>query len=520
MTHAPNVEPVGAREYHERTKHSPESVRASGHVLDWSNQPLPFKIYRSLDRIALSHDFVAPELSALQTLLAATRPRNGEPLDLRGLARLLQLSAGITRTKTYPGGEQHYFRAAACTGALYHIDVYAVCGAVADLPAGVYHFGPHDFALRRLRPGDHRATIAEATGKHPAFGAATAVLVCTSTFWRNAWKYQSRAYRHCFWDCGTLVANLLAAARSQGTPVDLAVGFADTPANHLLGLDTGREVALALVALGSGTVAPPVEHLNLPALSLQTEPLSAVEVDYPLIRATHAGTGFATGVEARSFRDRSHWRPLPEPRGELVPLPPSPPPTPETIDAVIRRRGSTRRFAQTSLSFPELAAAIRAASIAIPADFLPHGDTPTPGNDVDSHLCDLYLIANDVAGLAPGSYVYRPVRNALERLSQGDWREAAGFLALGQNLAADASANLYLLCDLDAIVARFGERGYRAAQLEGGIRGGAAYLAAYAQRFGATGLTFFDDRVTEFFSPHARGKSVMFLVALGRARRM
>jgi hypothetical protein len=42
-----------------------------------------------------------------------------------------------------------------------------------------------------------------------------------------------------------------------------------------------------------------------------------------------------------------------------------------------------------------------------------------------------------------------------------------------------------------------------------------SYLAAYAQRFGATGLTFYDDAVVEFFSPHAAGKSVMFLLALG-----
>jgi hypothetical protein len=41
------------------------------------------------------------------------------------------------------------------------------------------------------------------------------------------------------------------------------------------------------------------------------------------------------------------------------------------------------------------------------------------------------------------------------------------------------------------------------------------YLAAYALGLGATGLTFFDDDVTDFFSPHASGKSVMFLVAAG-----
>ncbi|MHB8626989.1 MAG: hypothetical protein ACYDEO_12385 [Aggregatilineales bacterium] len=42
------------------------------------------------------------------------------------------------------------------------------------------------------------------------------------------------------------------------------------------------------------------------------------------------------------------------------------------------------------------------------------------------------------------------------------------------------------------------------------------YLATYAQHFGVSGLTFFDDAVTEFFSPHAAGKSVMFLIALGK----
>jgi hypothetical protein len=51
--------------------------------------------------------------------------------------------------------------------------------------------------------------------------------------------------------------------------------------------------------------------------------------------------------------------------------------------------------------------------------------------------------------------------------------------------------------------------------LEGGILGGRLYLAAYALRLGASGLTFYDDEVTKFFSPHATGKSPMFLMALG-----
>jgi hypothetical protein len=36
-------------------------------------------------------------------------------------------------------------------------------------------------------------------------------------------------------------------------------------------------------------------------------------------------------------------------------------------------------------------------------------------------------------------------------------------------------------------------------------------------RLGASGLTFFDDEVVQFFSPHAEGKSAIFLLAIGKA---
>ena len=53
-------------------------------------------------------------------------------------------------------------------------------------------------------------------------------------------------------------------------------------------------------------------------------------------------------------------------------------------------------------------------------------------------------------------------------------------------------------------------------QLEAGVLSGKLYLAAYAQRLSATGLTFYDDDVIRFFSPHAHGKSVIMLVATGK----
>ena len=132
-------------------------------------------------------------------------------------------------------------------------------------------------------------------------------------------------------------------------------------------------------------------------------------------------------------------------------------------------------------------------------------------------LNHLYLIVHDVEGLPAGVYVFHRDRQALELLKEGNFRREAGYLGLEQELPADASVNVYCLADLPRILERFGNRGYRATQLEAGIIGGKLYLSAYAQRLGATGLTFYDDDVTAFFSPHAAGKSVIFLIALGRS---
>ena len=144
----------------------------------------------------------------------------------------------------------------------------------------------------------------------------------------------------------------------------------------------------------------------------------------------------------------------------------------------------------------------------VPADFL---------NPFGVQLNDLYLIVNAVEGLRSGAYFFNQGRRGLALLKEGDFRSEAGYLGLEQELPADASVAVFFLADPEAIFHRFGNRGYRAVQLEAGIVGGKLYLTAYALHLGASGLTFYDDDVVTFFSPHAKGKSAMFLVALGKS---
>ena len=508
-----NRELEATRVYHNGTKHSYESIRTSPHYLDWENQPIPFKIYSKLEPLPLPKPLLRSGMPALSAISAGVGPA----LDIvtptsPTLAEILFLSAGITKRKSYPGGEI-LFRAAACTGALYHIDLYLVCADLPDLEAGVYHFSPHDFALRRLRKGDHRAVLVRSSGEEASIVNAPCVIICASTYWRNGWKYQARAYRHCYWDNGTLLANLLAAAAAHKVPAKVAVGFVDAMVNELLALDTKREAALSLVALGNASPEAAGLSTALEPLALETVPLSKAEIDYPAMSAMHEASSLESEEEVVAWREGA--QPKAEKRKDegagrfffLQPLDDDRIPR-DTIEEVVVRRGSTREFSHESITFAQLSTMLDRATRGIHVDFLHQGEAP---------LNDLYLIVHAVEDLPPGAYFFARDKRALELLKDGNFRREAGHLGLGQEIPADSSVDVFFLADLDRTLARFGNRGYRAAQLEAGIMGGKLYLAAYAQRLGASGLTFFDDDVTEFFSPHAEGKSVMFLIALGKS---
>jgi len=518
-----NVNTEVAWNYHEATKHSYTSVRTNPHSLDFDNQPLPFKIYPALEPSRLPTEVRQTGVAALSAIAGSVPaqtlvPTNTAP-DLEAVAQLLYLSAGITRQRKYSGGEI-YFRAAACTGALYEVELYLVSGDLGDLQAGVYHFAPAEFGLRKLRAGDYRSVLVEATGGEPAIAHAPLTIVCTCTYWRNAWKYQARTYRHFGWDNGTMLANLLAVATALGLPAKVVCGFVDSTVNGLLDVDSQREVAFSLVALGHDSglpaqTAPPSQTgarvlADISPLGFETVPLSRDEIDYPLMREMHAASSLHSTEEVARWRGRTALDDSPPAAGPIVRLQPlSDAEMPhDPIEQVILRRGSSRQFARTPISLAQLSTMLDRATRGAPADFL---------DPLGSQLNDLYLIVHAVEDLKSGVYVFHRDRGVLEYLKHGNFRDQAGYLGLEQQLPADAAADIFYLADLRPILQRFGNRGYRAVQLEAGILGGKLYLAAYAQRLGATGLTFYDDDVTRFFSPHAEGKSAIFLVAVGNS---
>ncbi|HEU5002650.1 MAG TPA: SagB/ThcOx family dehydrogenase [Actinomycetota bacterium] len=486
---------MGILEYHEASKHSPESVRRSRRRLDWANKPAPYKDYEP---------GLAEYPLAWPPPPSGPGPVEGGFLKSGFLGRLLNLGAGVLRKRAVPGTETIEFRTYASAGGLYPVEIYAAVGGVAGLPPGLFHYHPRRRALVRLGEGDWRGTLAAATAGEPAVGEAPVVLALTGMPWRTAWKYGPRGFRHLYWDAGMILANLLAISSAAGVTARVVLGFDDGAVSDLLGLDGTREVPLAVLAVGAGAPAPPAGPV--PPLRAAWAPLSGEEIDQPEILAAQASGGLA-GDEVARWRAGGGRRAVAgrEPGGE---------PGREpgggrgiSLERAIRRRGSARSFDRLPVPLGMLADILAAATGGIPTDLTPAGERRVVP----------YFIANRVELLDPGAYAYD---GDLRMLDLGDFARAAGFLCLEQRLGRDAAATHFLMADLPAMLGALGDRGYRVAQLEAGIVGGRIYLAASRHGLGATGLTFYDDEVSEFLAHvGAPGLSPMLAVAVGPATR-
>jgi SagB-type dehydrogenase family enzyme len=394
---------------------------------DLATLPPPMKRYADgLPRVALPRNLPDPGVAATAVLAGVPAPE--QPLDAAQLGRVLFLGAGVVRTAERRG-RRYMFRASGSAGARFPLEVYASTRGVAGVPDGVHWYDPEHHALVQVGPA--------------ADGEAT-TLVITGVPWRTGWRYAERGWRHVYWDGGTLLSQLEAAAASAGLRPRLRSLFPDTEVRDLVGADGVHEYPVALLTLGDGY--PAIGRTG----SAVTGDLPPVEL--PLATAAqHAG-------------DRDLLGPPWESGPELPDVPPS-----DSVDVVIRRRGSQRRM-DRSRTIPRalldcpMAAAMRGVNV-------PH-----------------WVVAHAVDELAPGIYRWPDLSAPLRT---GGFRDELTRICVDQELGGDAA---YVVISA-APGAALDDRGYREAQLAAGLVEGQLHLAAYALGIGATGMTFLDTEV-------------------------
>ncbi|MGI0032092.1 MAG: SagB/ThcOx family dehydrogenase [Nitrososphaeraceae archaeon] len=506
-----NKEVKYALEYHQETKHSEVSIRSSNLYLDWDNKPQPFKFYTSIQSIHLPVDFPIPTLNVI-TMKDTDHVSCPDNIIINSklLSSLLFFSSGITREIKFPHG-RYFMRAAPATGALYPIELYIVSENISGLQAGVYHFCPGQFTLTKLRSGDYRLLLSEAAGYDQVIRDSPFTIILTSIAWRNAWKYQARSYRHWFWDSGVITANLLATATSFGLDTKFILGFVDKAVNEILCLDEEKEASIVLAPVGIGlSLREPQQAENPAKFVPDIVPISkSKEIEYPQIWRLHKVSSFNSNGEVRKWtRSIAMVQDIKEAENNDVVLQ-SKLIDPESVISqplsnIILLRGSTRKFSRRPITFVQLSNILYSLTRTFHSDF------------VDKmSMIDIYFIANDVTNIQKGAYFFNRKNNSIDLLKVNVHRNMSGYLCLEQSLFSDASVVFYMMTNLKLIVDTLGNRGYRLCQFESGIIAGRIYLSAYSQGIGASGSTFYDDAVTEFFSPHAKDKDAMIAVGIG-----
>ncbi len=464
--------------YHHRTAYVRGQM--NGHMLDWSQQPEPFKRYHHREPMPLPEP--RPPRADFWRLALGWPPvpvERPEPLGAADLSAMLLMAAGIT-----DAGRQ-LFRAPASAGALYPAELYAAACALEGIEDGLYHFAPQLPGLHQLWEGSLAAAAARSLDAAPA----TLTFFITCMFWRSVWKYRDRAYRYCLLDAGHLLANLELACAACGASPRTHPDFLDASATVFLGLAKEEEVPLCVVAAGPEPAEPGPAELQLPPFDLQAMPLSARVGRDPVVAAAHDAGRLDAHPGPRHFLGL-------RPPEELLGLEPPRPPDAGLLE-VVRRRRSRRAFLPAALSEAQVSGLLAAA-------------LPAPGPVLAS------VLLAPGGELEGGRYLYLPGAHALApQKTPGDDRQELARACLGQPWVGQAAMILVLWHDLGRLCEASGARAYRHAMLAAGRAGQRLYLAATALGLGCCGVgAFYDDEAARL-AGLPPGGDVLYLLACG-----
>ncbi len=451
--------------YHEATKHSVEKIYASRHVLDWKNMPDPFRHYEGVPLLDLPADPDAPSILMLDVLRGGFGHTPHAGVDL--LSQLFFYSASISASKIVPAsGYRYALRVNPSSGNLHPTEFHLTWRQ-----EGLFHYRPSSHLLEHRGIGDF------------SLGFEYSVLL-TSIAWREAWKYQARAYRYCLHDAGHAAESIILCARALGLTTRTTGDFDDDELAAEFGL-APDEWPMLLIHLGDEFRAIDQKREFIGGTPNQ---LSEHQVTYPLICAIHNATKARPApVWEEPGRGSGFIRVAEEAQSSIG------------FGAAVRHRRSALNFVggSRSITFEQFSTLL---------------DVSTRNLD----LIQLYVFVHRVKDLAPGVYRHWAGSQSLELIHESDERVMAAALSLSQELAGNSCVTFSMIADLPRAARMFGNRGYRYAHFEAGRIGQRLYLAAEAMGFAATGIgAFYDDQVHAHLAIPTEEGQVIYHFACG-----
>jgi SagB-type dehydrogenase family enzyme len=469
-----------------RLRGDPRFVNPQDWEVDWADSPWPVKIYLNGRRIPL----VTAEP------YWAVKPLDQGRADLETLGKLLHLSAGCTTVRLplaearteWSGRPPGYIapglrigRSIASGGAMYPTEVYVCARSIIGLPAGVYHFDPARHQLVQIGADDPTQALAEALHRPPGC-LGQAVLLLTSFFWKNLYKYGDFSYRLGAVDAGVVLGRLFRLGELAFAAASVRLQFKDDLLNGLVSVQWRDESTYAAVILGSAGAA---RSAHRPELSPSAgKPIRRLDTRQRSRRVKHTGdfdamhrSAMITGRTLDAARPGPARMPGPggAPGAQTLPLPTVPALAAEQLQRAAALRASRgTHFSGDRVPLAAVASVLREGHGCAQALLrrCPERGLPEPV---------LYCVLIRVSGGEPGSYRYIPQAPALELICPGRFGPDLADAVHAGNVNVDLSGFVaYLVGGLDFRPYGLGTRAYRMQQILAGAACDAICVAASA----------------------------------------
>ncbi len=500
--------------YHEQTKHHFHRYARSAGLLDWANQPNPFRSYEGVTAVRLP---LLQKDPAGDQMALYERSRNVfQDFTRETIGAFLELSLGLSAWKSIPGSSWA-LRINPSSGNLHPTEAHLILPGLPGITAGIFHYNSF---LHALEP---RAEVPETIWRHIKGHLQTDgfLVALTSIFWREAWKYGERAFRYCQHDVGHAMAALSFSANLLGWKVTWLNAVSDEEIARLLGFDQTQwpefdlehpELLCFVHRSGERRIPRDLPReivSDFSGLEFQGTPnqLSEDHVDWEIISRVGEATAKPQSGEGPSA---APGRPgLPDTKRPFyVPTAESRIPAAQ----IIRQRRS-------AVAFDGISSITRNQFCTMLDRTLPRDGCAPFDLRLTAPCVHLLLFVHRVTGLEPGFYfllraepdlpalqqkchrhfLWRSVDEALPLylLQAGDFQSIASSVSCGQSIAGDSAFSLGMIArfreELEAAPCR-----YRHLFWETGMIGQILYLEAEAQGVRATGIgCFFDDPVHE-----------------------
>jgi len=131
---------------------------------------------------------------------------------------------------------------------------------------------------------------------------------------------------------------------------------------------------------------------------------------------------------------------------------------------------------------------------------------------------EIYLAVGSVANLAPGIYRYKPEGHELLKLREGDDRADLSKAALDQTWVKEGAINIVITAVYERTTNKYGDRGVRYVDMEGGHAAQNLYLQATALDLGMVTIAAFHDEQVRRILNMLPNETPLYVIPVGNRK--